>query len=121
MSGAELSHLFIHVPDAGAARWFYSELLGLDFSVGAKGYIRVSGGDAFHLGMEQVTDLVQRDEPELVIRVADVDAMYETLLDAGFVFDGPPEDMPWGNRQAWTRDPNGLRIAIYTRVAGSDE
>jgi uncharacterized glyoxalase superfamily protein PhnB len=65
-------------------------------------------------GIEVVPGLPQADEMELVIRVPDVDATYRTLTAQGVRFDAPPADMPWGNRQAWTRDPSGTRVSIYT-------
>lgn len=45
--------------------------------------------------------------------VADVDATVHALEDKGVIFETPPTDQRWLWREAWTRDPDGNRIAIY--------
>lgn len=45
--------------------------------------------------------------------VEDVDARVTELKAAGFAFETDPVDQRWLWREAWTRDPDGNRIAIY--------
>lgn len=113
-NAAALSHLFVHVGDVGVMRRFYGELFGLPIADLPGGYVRIGCADGFHLGVEEVAGLAHPDETELVVRVPDVDAVHATLRANGTVVDAPPQDMPWGLRQMWLRDPNGLRLSVYT-------
>lgn len=45
--------------------------------------------------------------------VDDVDARVTELKASGFQFETEPVDQRWLWREAWTRDPDGNRIAIY--------
>jgi catechol 2,3-dioxygenase-like lactoylglutathione lyase family enzyme len=113
VTGARLSHLFVHVTDLAATRRFYVELLGLEVLVEGDGYLRVGNADGWHMGMEEATP-VGSDGMELAIAVHDVDATYRRLTEAGVVFDSPPAEMEWGARHAWLRDPSGYRLSIYS-------
>jgi catechol 2,3-dioxygenase-like lactoylglutathione lyase family enzyme len=44
--------------------------------------------------------------------VADVDALYSTLRDAGVVFSGPPQDQSWGARMVGLKDPDGNNLYL---------
>jgi catechol 2,3-dioxygenase-like lactoylglutathione lyase family enzyme len=111
---AALSHLFLHVADLEPIRRFYVDGLGLDLADDGSGYLRLGATTDFHIRLEVVPGLPEPDEMELVIRVPDVDVAYQTLTAQGAQFDAPPADMPWGNRQAWTRDPSGIRVSIHS-------
>lgn len=112
------SHLFVHVTDLDRSRRFYVERLGLAVLMQEEGYLRVGGGDGFHLGLEERdTDRVGAAGIEIVIRVSDVDAAYRRLVGDGVEFDAAPADMPWGARHAWLRDPDGYRLSIYSTEA----
>ncbi len=113
MTGARLSHLFVHVADLAAARHFYVDLLGLEVLMEGGGYLRVGNADGWHMGMEE-GEPVGAEGIELVIAVPDVDAAFARLADAGIAFDSPPTDTEWGARHAWLRDPSGYRLSIYS-------
>lgn len=51
----------------------------------------------------------------LELQVADVDAEFERVKDAGELVHAP-KDMPWGNRSFQIRDPEGSIVAFYTPV-----
>lgn len=51
----------------------------------------------------------------LEFRVEDVDAEFNRLKEHVEVVH-PPKDLPWGNRTAQFRDPEGTLISIYTPV-----
>jgi catechol 2,3-dioxygenase-like lactoylglutathione lyase family enzyme len=111
------SHLFVHVRDLEKTREFYAGLLGLTVLMEHPGYLRLGGGEGFHLGFEE------RDEPEIgaagveiVIRVDDVDAAYHRLTSAGVPFQTAPEDQEWGARHAWLTDPDGYRLSLFSDV-----
>ncbi|MDJ1654293.1 hypothetical protein PFH44_12440 [Raoultella sp. Ech2A] len=51
----------------------------------------------------------------LEFRVEDVDAEFNRLIEHVEVVH-PPKDLPWGNRTAQFRDPEGTLISLYTPV-----
>lgn len=51
----------------------------------------------------------------LEFRVEDVDAEFNRLKERVEVVH-PPKDLPWGNRTAQFRDPEGSLISLYTPV-----
>ena len=108
-----LSHLFILVSDLAAQRLLFVDLLGLNVLDEQGGYLRVGGGDGFHIGCEE-GDPGSVSAIEIVIRVDDVDTTYERLAEAGVAVEGPPQDQYWGARHAWFRDGDGRRMSIYT-------
>ena len=113
MGSVRLSHLFVHVGDLQATRAFYVDLLGLELLADEGQYMRVGGSDGFAMGME-ATPPEQVGAPgiEVVIRMADVDASYSRLREAGVVFDSEPQDTDWGARHVWLRDPDGYRLSL---------
>ncbi len=118
--GPTLSHLFVPVLDLAESHRFYVELLGLEVLMGGpdQGYLRIGGGDGFHMGLEAHPEAVGPTAGlEIVIRVPDVDAMVARLEGAGVPLDGPAEDQPWGARHAWLRDPSGYRVSIYSPIS----
>jgi catechol 2,3-dioxygenase-like lactoylglutathione lyase family enzyme len=60
---------------------------------------------------------------QLHFHVPDVDAEYERLKVEGVEFEEPPRDMPWRWRHAYTRDPAGHTVEIYSPLpdAGFDQ
>lgn len=116
---ASLSHLFVLVGDLQRSRRFYTDVVGLDVLFEEDGYLRLGGGDGFHIGMEQagVDQHVGGTGIEIAIRVDDVDGTYGRMSAAGVDFDGPPQDQPWGARHAWFTDPDGYRLSIYAPAA----
>ncbi len=97
MGSVRLSHLFVHVGDLQATRAFYVDLLGLELLADEGQYIRVGGSDGFAMGME-ATPPEQVGAPgiEVGIRMADGDASYSRLREAGVAFDSGPQDTDWG-------------------------
>lgn len=111
---ARLSHLFVHVTDLAATRRFYVDHLGLEVLMEEPGYLRVGNADGWHMGLEEVPEQVGSAGIEIVVRVADVDEAYSRLTAAGVRFDAAPQEMEWGARHAWLRDPSGYRLSIYS-------
>jgi catechol 2,3-dioxygenase-like lactoylglutathione lyase family enzyme len=111
-----LSHLFMHVTDLQASRNFYVEWLGLEMLFEEPGYLRVGGADGFHIGMEQDPDRVGSEGTEIVVRVPNVDAACDRLIGLGVPLESSPQDMPWGARHAWLRDPSGYRLSIFSPI-----
>jgi catechol 2,3-dioxygenase-like lactoylglutathione lyase family enzyme len=117
-----LSHLFFHVRDLAAARAFYVGLLELEVLVDEGGYLRIGGGDGFHIGLEKWPDdqmpaaeagtAAQSPDLEIVVRVVDVEPTSKRLRLAGFPIVLGPMETPWGTLHAWTRDPEGRSVSI---------
>lgn len=51
----------------------------------------------------------------ITFAVDDVDATYQTLVERGVRFSGPPEPMPWGDKATWLMDPDGNRFFFTGR------
>ncbi len=117
-----LSHLFFHVRDLTAMRAFYVGLLELEVLIDEDGYLRIGGGDGFHIGMEQWPDDQMppgsapsgRADPdlEIVVGVDDVELTCKRLRLAGFPIVLGPMETPWGTLHAWTRDPEGRSVSV---------
>jgi catechol 2,3-dioxygenase-like lactoylglutathione lyase family enzyme len=109
-----LSHLFTTVGSMDEARRLYVDLLGLEVLMEGDGYVRVGGGDGFHMGIEEAAG---RDGPhtEIVVRVDDVDAAVDRLRAAGIEVTDPT-DQPWGARHAWLHDGDGRPLSIYSPI-----
>lgn len=54
----------------------------------------------------------------LEFRVEDVDAEYARLKEGAQVVH-PPKDMPWGNRTAQFRDPEGTLVSLFQPVSAA--
>jgi len=107
------SHLFVHVSDLARTREFYVDRLGLEVLLEHPGYLRVGGGDGFHIGFEEREQAqVGAAGIEIVIAVDDVDATWSRLRAAGIALDTEPHDQEWGARHAWLRDPDGYRLSL---------
>ena len=48
----------------------------------------------------------------LWLQVPDVDAEHARLAAAGVTVRRPPSDMPWGLRECWIEDPDGVGICL---------
>ncbi len=54
----------------------------------------------------------QRPSVNLIFRVSDVRATYQSLADRGLRFFTPPQQPPWGGWRVFTQDPDGYLIEI---------
>ena len=48
--------------------------------------------------------------------VADVDAIYARLKEAGVEFDGEPQDQSWGARMVGLKDPDGNNLYLLQKL-----
>jgi predicted enzyme related to lactoylglutathione lyase len=90
---------------------FYRDTLGLavyrEFGSGVVfflggGYLELSGHSEAPAGSNL----------QLWLQVRDVDATLAELTGAGVAVLRPPVTEPWGLREAWISDPDGVRIAV---------
>ncbi len=77
-------------------------------------YLGLRIGDS-ELGLVDDTDAPAADTPQrmaLSFAVDDVDALLDRVTELGGTVDGPPNDMPWGQRVAHVHDPDGNLVNL---------
>jgi predicted enzyme related to lactoylglutathione lyase len=101
---------------------FYSGLLGANErqrvpEEGPVFYVKLRIGNS-DIGM--VSDAAAADAPAgkvlLSIEVADVDTLLPRVQGLGGAISGGPNDMPWGQRVAHIKDPDGNAINLTSPV-----
>ncbi len=104
----------ISVRDLGAVRGFY-EALGFVQTYqfppdGEPGFVTMErGSSSIGIGAGGATD---SDRFGLWVYVDDVDATFERLRATGAPVVAEPQDEPWGERVARTRDPDGNLVYV---------
>ena len=106
-----ISAVTVFTADMARAVGFY-EALGMTRCYG--------GADApfssFRAGSGYVNVALGRAPERLwgraILYVADVDAMYERVLAAGYLATTTPADAPWGERYFHVRDPDGNELSF---------
>ena len=116
MARPGFSHLFLHVHDLERTRAFYVDRLGVEVLAEGGGYLRLGGGDGFHIGVEERPSAeVGAPGIELELRVPDVDSLVTDLREAGVAVT-EPSDQDWGARHAWLHDPDGYRVSVWSPI-----
>jgi len=85
----------------------------------------VTGGLVLALGTPSTVAVLGVDAPRagaagsaiVEFLVADVDATFDRLQDGPADVVLPPTTMPWGNRSAILRDPDGTLVNLFSRPA----
>jgi len=108
-----IDHMVLYVSDMQRAKEFYAGILGLTVPYEDETMVQVQGRGSFSLLLETE----EGREPggncfELQLLVDDVDAEYERLRALGVEFRSPPEDMWWGSRHAFFKDPDGHGLSL---------
>ncbi|MGH9183360.1 MAG: VOC family protein [Acidimicrobiales bacterium] len=114
------SRVIVHPSELARAVAFYDQVVGLhryrEFGPGGRvsGVVYFLGG-----GFLEVSGDAGGDAPgaaygalRLWLQVRDVDAEHARLAAAGATVLDPPADMPWGLRECWVADPDGVRICL---------
>jgi len=109
------SRLLLRPTDPERTHRFYGELLSLavyrEYGQGpSRGVVYFLGG-----GFLEVAGRSQApagDKLRLWLQVRDVDATYRDLVDKGVDVTRPPTDEPWGLREMWLADPDGIPIVV---------
>lgn len=109
---ADIHHVSLNVSDTRRALTFYRDLLGMaeldrpDFPFGGA-WLDAGAGRQVHLIEAAVpSDLGQH----VAFRVADLDAVVDTVASAGFEVQGPSPVGDSGIRQAFVLDTEGNRV-----------
>jgi predicted enzyme related to lactoylglutathione lyase len=90
---------------------FYRDVIGLAV------YREFDGGVVFFLGGGFLEVSGRSPGPagpniQLWWQVRNVDATYQRLASAGVSIGQPPQTQPWGLRECWIADPDGVAIAV---------
>ncbi|GAA2995031.1 VOC family protein [Actinokineospora diospyrosa] len=105
------SRVIIHPRDRDRSLAFYRDTLGLAV------FREFPGGTVFFLGggyLELSGQGVTQANPDLALwlQVRDMAAAAEELTGRGVAFLRSPRLEPWGLREAWLADPDGVRIVL---------
>lgn len=115
----DFNHAMIYTADLARALRFYRDRLGFEVLDEYPGtYVRLkSPGStttiALHLVDPGQTMTTDAEGLRLYFEVAELDAFCRALAARGVRFEQMPEDMSWGWRHAYLRDPDGHRISLY--------
>jgi predicted enzyme related to lactoylglutathione lyase len=109
------SRVLLHPVDPDRSRAFYGEALGLavfrEFGQGpTRGTVFFMGGG--FLEVSRRSDSSPGPNLALWMQVRDVDLAHEELAAKGVTVLRPPVTEPWGLREMWIADPDGVRIAV---------
>lgn len=109
------SRLLLHPVDLDRSREFYRDVLGLaiyrEFGEGPqRGTVFFLGGGLLELSGQ--AEQPAGDAVGLWLQVRDVDAIHDELAGRGVEVLREPRTEPWGLREMWIADPDGVRIAV---------
>jgi catechol 2,3-dioxygenase-like lactoylglutathione lyase family enzyme len=111
------SRVLLRPRDFDRSSAFYRGTLGLrvyrEYGSGGRltGVVLFCGGGFLELTTGRPDDDGGADAVVLWLQVPDVDVEVARLQGSG-VDVAPAETMPWGLREAWLRDPDGVRIVL---------
>jgi predicted enzyme related to lactoylglutathione lyase len=109
------SRMLLRPTDLERSLAFYRDTLGLavyrEFGEGnQRGVVFFLGGG--FLEVSGRAEVAATASVALWLQVRDVDATHDELSRRGVDILRPPVTEPWGLREMWVSDPDGLRLAI---------
>lgn len=109
------SRVLLRPVDLERSLSFYGEALGLavyrEFGSGPdRGVVFFLGGGFLEVSGRSVGPA--GPNLQVWLQVRDVDAAHTDLSERGVTVLRPPADEPWGLREMWVADPDGVRIAV---------
>jgi len=109
------SRVLLRPTDPERSRHFYGELLSLavyrEYGQGrSRGVVYFLGGGFLEVAGR--SDAPGGDKLRLWLQVRDVDATYRDLVGKGVEVTRPPTDEPWGLREMYLSDPDGVPIVV---------
>ena len=113
-----LNHVLLYVADVRLALEFYEGKLGFKpVEAGLPDYARVLApeGDAT-IGLHRISSQPKppwNEGVRLYLELEDLDRVCRDLAAQGVAFEQMPEDMPWGWRHAYLKDPDGHLLSLY--------
>ena len=129
-----IAHIAVTVKDMTESVRFYTQALGFqeafEFRHPETGapwivYLNVSPGQFVELFYGGTEDNPWRDSligfNHLCFQVDDINAAIQTIRNTGYPIDSEPCQGVDRNWQAWTRDPNGIRIELMQIMPDSPQ
>jgi uncharacterized glyoxalase superfamily protein PhnB len=110
-------------PDPGAAAEWLAEAFGFAIRLRIFNHrvqLTFDGGALVTTDTRWAGEVAAGAGHSMLIRVADVDAVYERALAAGAIGDMPPQDFDYGERQANLADPWGHHWTFSASIADID-
>ena len=109
------SRVLLRPRDLPRSLAFYGRTLGLavyrEFGTGtSRGVVFFLGGGLLEVSGQSAAPA--GPNLSLWLQVRDVDAAHVELAARGVDVVEPPADRPWGLREMWVADPDGVRIAV---------
>ena len=111
-----MNHVLVYVGDVSRSLEFYEGQLGFKpVEVGLPDYATVVDpvGEATICMHRGSYDRPTPGGAWLYIELEDLDTACQELARRGVEFDQMPQDMPWGWRHAYLRDPDGQLLSLY--------
>ncbi len=115
----EFNHAMIYTAELSRALAFYRDVLGfevVDTYPGAYARLKSRGGGttiALHVVEPGQVMNADTEGLRLYFEVRELDAFCADLQQKGVTLDQVPQDMPWGWRHAYLRDPDGHELSLY--------
>ena len=111
----------VAVSDPGAAKCFYTDILGLDVLMD-RGWITTYGSrETMTVQVSFISDSgCSGPVPDISIEVDDLDAALGRVTHAKLPIEYGPTCEPWGVRRFFVRDPFGKLVNILTHVPTSE-
>ena len=114
----DFNHVLIYVRDVKRASRFYRDLLGFQMIEETADYARLRSPNSnstigLHKLSGQMPSLPAHEGIRLYFEVKDLDQLCRKLSSEGVKIDEMPENMPWGWRHAYLRDPDGHELSLY--------
>jgi|SRR5437879_10626387 len=109
------SRVLLRPTDPDRSHHFYAELLSLavyrEYGTGdGRGVVYFLGGGFLEVAGRSAAPA--GDKLRLWLQVRDVDATYRELVGRGVAVTQPPTDQPWGLREMYLSDPDGVPIVV---------
>lgn len=109
------SRVLLRPSDLDRSLAFYRDTLGLavyrEFGEGRqRGVVFFLGGGLLEVSGQ--AESTPSPSVALWLQVRDVDATHDELVAKGVNVVRPPVTEPWGLREMWVGDPDGIRLAI---------
>ena len=119
-SGLVFGLITVIVKDVQRSKEFYVKNLGFKLKTDANEFVSLLTPNRFLIGLHSPhkghEHKVEAKGFQLEFEVDDVDAWYERLRKQGVRFAQKPKDMPWKEREAEFKDPDGHILIISSPV-----
>jgi uncharacterized glyoxalase superfamily protein PhnB len=111
------NHALIYVKTLDPALHFYRDLLGfreIETIPGEYSRLQSRGSPStLALHVSGSRDVLAPGGVWLYLEVKELDRLYRQLRKSGIHFSQKPEQMPWGWKQAFLKDPDGHKLCLY--------